>query len=219
MSRVWRRSRSWRSRLSRATSRVRASPSRRVHQCPASSTRLPERPGSQAPRASLPRHMNDTTGAWFIAPVFSMQSAVPPSFPPRIEQKSSRGMTDQGTQVLYSQAQDGPAVAGRVPAGENIGWLGEVREMSGGYWNRVLVVDLEQGTSHDEVLDAGARDLLLGGSGLGAWLWEHHSVPGAGALEPGNALVFAAGPLTGTFAPTSGRHEVVTRSPCLLYTS
>jgi aldehyde:ferredoxin oxidoreductase len=85
--------------------------------------------------------------------------------------------------------------------------------MSGGYWNRVLVVDLEQGTSHDEVLDAGARDLLLGGSGLGAWLWEHHSVPGAGALQPGNALVFAAGPLTGTFAPTSGRHEVVTRSP------
>ena len=85
--------------------------------------------------------------------------------------------------------------------------------MGGGYWNRVLVVDLEQGTSRDEVLDAGARDLLLGGSGLGAWLWEHHSVPGAGALESGNALVFAAGPLTGTFAPTSGRHEVVTRSP------
>ena len=43
--------------------------------------------------------------------------------------------------------------------------------MGGGYWNRVLVVDLEQGTSRDEVLDAGARDLLLGGSGLGAWLW------------------------------------------------
>jgi aldehyde:ferredoxin oxidoreductase len=85
--------------------------------------------------------------------------------------------------------------------------------VSGGYWNRVLVVDLEQRASHDEVLDAGARDLLLGGSGLGAWLWEHHSVPYAGAIEPGNALVFAAGPLTGTFAPTSGRHEVVTRSP------
>src|SRR5450759_2199022 len=85
--------------------------------------------------------------------------------------------------------------------------------MSGGYWNRILVVDLEQGTSRDEVLDAGARDLLLGGSGLGAWRWEHHSVPGAGALEPGNAVVFAAGPLTGTFVPTSGRHEVVTRSP------
>lgn len=38
-------------------------------------------------------------------------------------------------------------------------------------------------------------------------------MPHAGALELGNALVFAAGPLTGTFAPTSGRHEVVTRSP------
>ena len=85
--------------------------------------------------------------------------------------------------------------------------------MSGGYWNRVLVVDLEHGTSCDEVLDAAARDLLLGGAGVGAWLWEHHSVPGAGALESGNAVVFAAGPLTGTFAPTSGRHEVVTRSP------
>lgn len=85
--------------------------------------------------------------------------------------------------------------------------------MSGGYWNRVLVVDLGRGTLQDEGLDATARDLLLGGSGLGAWLWERHSVAGAGALDPGNALVFAAGPLTGTFAPTAGRHEVVTRSP------
>jgi aldehyde:ferredoxin oxidoreductase len=85
--------------------------------------------------------------------------------------------------------------------------------MSGGYWNHVLVVDLDHGTSHVEELNERARDLLLGGSGLGAWLWERHSAPGAGALEPGNAVVFAAGPLTGTFAPTSGRHEVVTRSP------
>ena len=85
--------------------------------------------------------------------------------------------------------------------------------MSGGYWNRVLVVDLTQGTLQDEELDATARALLLGGSGLGAWLWEHHAVPGAGALDPGNALVFAAGPLTGTFVPTAGRHEVVARAP------
>jgi aldehyde:ferredoxin oxidoreductase len=85
--------------------------------------------------------------------------------------------------------------------------------MSGGYWNHVLVVDLDHGASHVEELNERARDLLLGGSGLGAWLWEHHSTVGAGALEPGNAVVFAAGPLTGTFAPTSGRHEVVTRSP------
>ena len=28
--------------------------------------------------------------------------------------------------------------------------------MGGGYWNRVLVVDLEHGTSRDEVLDASA---------------------------------------------------------------
>jgi hypothetical protein len=27
--------------------------------------------------------------------------------------------------------------------------------VGGGYWNRILVVDLEQGTSCDEVLDAG----------------------------------------------------------------
>lgn len=85
--------------------------------------------------------------------------------------------------------------------------------MSGGYWNRVLIVDLERQGVWEEALDEHARNLLLGGSGLGAWLWEHHSVAGAGALEPGNALVVAAGPLTGTFAPTSGRHEVVTRAP------
>jgi len=89
----------------------------------------------------------------------------------------------------------------------------EIEATDGGYWNRVLIVDLEHETSHVEVPDRKVRNLLLGGSGLGAWLWEHHSVKDAGALEPGNALVFAAGPLTGTFVPTSGRHEIVTRSP------
>ncbi|RIE06932.1 hypothetical protein [Candidatus Cryosericum terrychapinii] len=30
--------------------------------------------------------------------------------------------------------------------------------MSGGYWNRALVVDLEEGTSCDEVLDASVSN-------------------------------------------------------------
>src|SRR5450830_557351 len=62
-------------------SRVRASPSRRVHQCLVSSKRLPERSGFRARRASLLLHMNDATGAWFMVPVFYMRSADPLSFP------------------------------------------------------------------------------------------------------------------------------------------
>ncbi|MFZ2414062.1 MAG: aldehyde ferredoxin oxidoreductase N-terminal domain-containing protein [Candidatus Cryosericum sp.] len=76
----------------------------------------------------------------------------------------------------------------------------EIEATDGGYWNRVLIVDLEHETQHVQVSDRKVRNLLLGGSGLGAWLWEHHSVRDAGALEPGNALVFAAGPLTGAGA-------------------
>jgi len=37
--------------------------------------------------------------------------------------------------------------------------------------------------------------------------------PGIDAFDPANPLVFAVGPLCGTSAPTSGRHEVAALSP------
>src|SRR5262249_61486877 len=37
--------------------------------------------------------------------------------------------------------------------------------------------------------------------------------PKVDALDPRNPLIFATGPVTGTFAPTGGRYMVVTKSP------
>jgi len=34
-----------------------------------------------------------------------------------------------------------------------------------------------------------------------------------GSLSPENKLIFAPGPLTGTFAPSGGRYNVITKGP------
>jgi aldehyde:ferredoxin oxidoreductase len=59
----------------------------------------------------------------------------------------------------------------------------------------------------------------IGGSGVAAWLFATLDSQGGVAaedlspLEPANPLIFAVGPLCGTTAPTSGRHEVAALSP------
>jgi aldehyde:ferredoxin oxidoreductase len=78
---------------------------------------------------------------------------------------------------------------------------------------RVLHVSLADGkTWVDEVPPS---DLLkyLGGRGLAAkWLYEQ--VPaGADPLGPDNVVIFGAGTLTGTSAPSSGRSSITTKSP------
>ncbi|HZL64834.1 MAG TPA: aldehyde ferredoxin oxidoreductase family protein, partial [Thermoleophilia bacterium] len=57
-----------------------------------------------------------------------------------------------------------------------------------------------------------ARD-YLGARGLGGYIVRSEVDPNTDALGPDNKLVFAPGPLTGTFAPSAGRYEVVTKGP------
>ncbi|MDP2918685.1 MAG: aldehyde ferredoxin oxidoreductase family protein [Dehalococcoidia bacterium] len=53
----------------------------------------------------------------------------------------------------------------------------------------------------------------LGGRGFGVRFLYDEVGPSVEPLSPGNSLIFASGPLTGTKAPTGGRFSVSTRSP------
>jgi len=78
---------------------------------------------------------------------------------------------------------------------------------------RGLRVDLGRGAVEVEELPAEVARAVIGGRGLGAWLALRERLYEVEPLAPGNLLVFAPGPLTGTGAPASGRYSVTTRSP------
>jgi len=82
-----------------------------------------------------------------------------------------------------------------------------------GYAGRLLRVDLGTGTVSEDALDAGMARKHLGGRGFGARILFDEVPKGADPLGPENRLVFAAGPLAGTYAPGSGRYAVCAKSP------
>lgn len=77
----------------------------------------------------------------------------------------------------------------------------------------VALVDLTKSTT--EVFPV-TDDLLrkyLGGSGLGTYFLFKYGSPFFDALSPENPLIFMNGPFQGTGIPTSGRHQVLAKSP------
>ena len=82
-----------------------------------------------------------------------------------------------------------------------------------GYMGKIARIDLTSGkTSIEELKEEVARK-YLGGKGLGAYLLYYSLRPHTEPCDPGNILIFAAGPLTGTSFPTASRGSVITRSP------
>ncbi len=83
-----------------------------------------------------------------------------------------------------------------------------------GWAGTILRVDL---TNHEVVkqpLDSDFAIKWLGGEGFGAkLLWDEVGPEVEDGLDPGNLLMFTSGPLSGTLAPSSGRLEIVTKSP------
>jgi aldehyde:ferredoxin oxidoreductase len=77
----------------------------------------------------------------------------------------------------------------------------------------VLRVNLSTGDIRTEPVPADVVERYVGGRGVGTKLLLDHSDPTVDAYDPRNPLVFATGPVTGTFAPTGGRYMVVTKSP------
>ena len=81
-------------------------------------------------------------------------------------------------------------------------------------WQRnILRVNLSDGSSSIEPLNMEWANQYLGERGLATkYLWENMD-PKADPMSPGNVLIFATGPLTGTMSSTSGRYAVVTKGP------
>lgn len=82
-----------------------------------------------------------------------------------------------------------------------------------GWAGKLLEVDLSAERIKEVELDEKLSRTVIGGRGLGVKLLYERVGPEVGPFDPDNLLVFATGPLTGTLAPTSGRHCVITKSP------
>ena len=83
----------------------------------------------------------------------------------------------------------------------------------GGYFGKVLLVDLDRGTGRAEALDEPVLRSFIGGAGLGAWLMHRWSPPGVEPLDPWAPLSFVFSPLVGTPLTTSAKFAVVAKSP------
>jgi aldehyde:ferredoxin oxidoreductase len=77
----------------------------------------------------------------------------------------------------------------------------------------LLRVNLSNGQIAKEPVAEGLTRQFIGGRGVATRLLADRMDPRTDALDPANSLIFATGPLTGTFAPTGGRYMVVTKSP------
>jgi len=77
----------------------------------------------------------------------------------------------------------------------------------------VLRVNLSTGSVRNEAVAEDVVERYVGGRGVGTKLLLDAADPAIDAYDPRNPLIFATGPLTGTFAPTGGRYMVITKSP------
>lgn len=81
------------------------------------------------------------------------------------------------------------------------------------YAGKVLFVDLTEGILTEEILDESVYRDFVGGNGLGVRVLYEKMRAGVDALGPENIVGFVTGCLTGTLAPGSGRHMLVSKSP------
>jgi aldehyde:ferredoxin oxidoreductase len=82
-----------------------------------------------------------------------------------------------------------------------------------GWTGKILRVDLAKGTCTPEDLNMEWAGQYLGQRGLASKYLCEEMDPKTDPLSPGNKLIFATGPLTGTCASTGGRYSVITKGP------
>ncbi len=78
---------------------------------------------------------------------------------------------------------------------------------------KILRVDLSAGTVKSEPLNMAWAREYLGSRGLASKYLCEELDPAVDPLSPGNKIIWATGPLTGTMASTGGRYTVVTKGP------
>jgi aldehyde:ferredoxin oxidoreductase len=82
-----------------------------------------------------------------------------------------------------------------------------------GWVGTVLRIDLSSGRIAREPLNLDWARQFIGGRGLGTRYLYEEIDPRCDPLGPDNKVIFATGPLTGTYAPTGGRYMVLCKSP------
>lgn len=86
-------------------------------------------------------------------------------------------------------------------------------EESYGYAGAILEIDLSNRKINKIPLDEKIARDFVGGVGISTKLFYDRIDPAVDPLAPGNVWVLGSGVLGGTVAPTSGRAEVVSKSP------
>ncbi len=91
----------------------------------------------------------------------------------------------------------------------------EKRKIKGGYFWKILWVDLDQGEAKPLEFDEAFAAKYIGGRGFGAKLvWDNLRQKGSvDPLGPENLLVISPGPLGGLYLPASGKTSFISISP------
>ncbi|MCB4203339.1 aldehyde ferredoxin oxidoreductase family protein [Deferribacterales bacterium Es71-Z0220] len=82
-----------------------------------------------------------------------------------------------------------------------------------GWAGKILRVNLTKGTCQIENLNMDWANKFIGGRGLAVKYLTEEIKPNIDPMSPENKLIFAAGPLTGTYGAANGRYMVITKSP------
>ena len=89
--------------------------------------------------------------------------------------------------------------------------------LKGGYWGKILCVDLSRGETSVSTFDEGFARKYLGGVGLATRIIYESVTKNTNPLGPGNVLVFATGPYQAANIASSGRCSVAAKSPLTGY--
>ena len=90
-------------------------------------------------------------------------------------------------------------------------------ETKGGYWGKILRVDLTIGKVNVETFDDTFARKYLGGVGFAAKIISDGVTRNIAPLSPGNILVFATGPYQAANIASGGRWAAAARSPLTGY--
>jgi aldehyde:ferredoxin oxidoreductase len=81
------------------------------------------------------------------------------------------------------------------------------------FYNRILRIDVTSASTRVEALPDEVLRKTLGGKGLGTYLLLQDLEPGLDPLSPGNEIIFATGPATGTPIWGGSRLAATTKAP------
>ena len=83
----------------------------------------------------------------------------------------------------------------------------------GGYAGNILHINLTDGSTRKQPLDADLIKNCIGGAGINTKLAHDLIPPNTEALSPKNAIIFGTGPFNGTFIPGASQTMSIYKSP------